>query len=65
MVHDVKPDPRIADYIRQVSEAGVPYVSYSHVTLRRLYSEHGRTVIDKLLSDHWSNLRKTREMNHG
>ena len=46
-------DPRIAAYIAEVDQPGIPYVSFSHVTLMRLYAEHGAKVIDALLDAHF------------
>lgn len=51
-------DPRIADYVRQVSEPGIPYFSYSHKTLWDLYYIHGKDVIDNLLTEHWARQRE-------
>lgn len=51
-------DPRIADYVRQVSEPGVPYISYSHKTLWDLYYIHGKDVINNLLTEHWARQRE-------
>ena len=51
-------DPRIAAYVKEVSQPGIPYISHSHVTLRELYSEHGQKVIDDLLAAHWKGQRK-------
>ena len=51
-------DPRIAAYVAEVSQPGIPYVSNSHGTLHNLYSEHGRQVIDGLLAAHWEEQRK-------
>lgn len=51
-------DPRIAAYVKEVSQPGIPYVSHSHVTLRELYSEHGQQVIDDLLAAHWKEQRE-------
>lgn len=50
------PDPIIADYITELSTNGV--VSYSHVTLSRLYSKHGQEFIDNLLRDYFYEVRK-------
>lgn len=54
-----KPDPRIAAYVAEVSRPGVPYLSTSHLTMGRLYQEHGRCVIDQLLKEYWESLRAT------
>lgn len=51
-------DPRIAAYVKEVSQPGIPYVSNSHGTLRELYYEYGRQVIDDLLAAHWKEQRK-------
>jgi hypothetical protein len=52
-----QPDPIIAAYVAEVSAPGIPYVSTSHVTLSRLYSEHGRARVDALLAEHWAAVR--------
>lgn len=51
-------DPRIAAYVQEVSRPGIPCVSYSHETLRQLYIDHGKQVIDDLLDAHWEEQRK-------
>lgn len=51
-------DPRIAAYVKEVSKPGIPYVSYSHHTLRAMYIEHGKQVVDHLLTEHWANQRE-------
>lgn len=50
-------DERIADYIAEVSQPGIPYISNSHGTLRELYARHGKQVIDQLLEEYWESLR--------
>ena len=50
-------NPIIADYVAEVSQPGIPYVSTSHTTLANLYSRHGRSRIDLLLSLHWAAAR--------
>lgn len=51
-------DPRIAAYVKEVSQPGIPYISNSHGTLRQLYIDHGQQVIDDLLAAHWEEQRK-------
>ena len=51
------PDSHIAVYVAEVSKPGIPYVNHSHVTLARMYDEHGRAVIDNLLDEYWDALR--------
>ena len=51
-------DQRIAAYVAEVSQPGIPHFSTSHITLRNLYSDHGKEVIDQLLSDHWETERQ-------
>jgi hypothetical protein len=46
-------DPRIAAYVAEVEQPGIPYVSTSHIILRHLYGQHGKDVIDALLAAHW------------
>lgn len=47
-----EPDPRIAGYIAEISQPGIPYVSTSHLTLHDLYGMHGRGTVDQLI-DHF------------
>jgi hypothetical protein len=49
----IKPDPRIAAYIDEISQPGIPYVSKSHHKLADLYAEHGRNVVDQLIVDYF------------
>lgn len=53
----VQPDPRIAAYVAEVSQPGIPFVSTSHITLLRLYEQHGKDVIDQLLAEYWAAVR--------
>jgi hypothetical protein len=48
-----KPDPRIAAYVAEVSAPGIPWISTSHVTLRRLWDEHGKATVQGLLQAYW------------
>ena len=48
----VKPDPRIAAYIAEL-EGPAPVVSYSHLTLRALYRQHGQELVENLLEQYW------------
>lgn len=52
------PDPRIAGYVAEISQPGIPYVNSSHLTLYRLYAAHGVKVIDDLLNEHWAAQRR-------
>lgn len=52
-----EPDPRVAEYVREVTEPGVPIYSTSHLTLSALYQVHGQAVVEALLRDHWFKLR--------
>lgn len=52
------PDPRIAAYIAEIETPGIPYFSYSHLTLCRLNGEHGQQAVDALLSDYFLRLRQ-------
>ena len=51
-------DQRIAAYVAEVSQPGIPFISDSHITLRHLYIDHGKEVIDQLLADHWETQRQ-------
>lgn len=48
-----EPDPRIAAYIAEIEQPGIPYVSTSHVTLYNLYREHGEKTINYLLDQYF------------
>lgn len=50
-------DPRIAAYVAEVSQPGIPYVSMSHYVLAELYVLHGEQVINDLLTAHWAEQR--------
>lgn len=50
-------DPRIAAYVAELNQPGIPYVSRSHHTLSRIQSEHGEQVINDLLDAHWDAVR--------
>jgi len=50
-------DYRIAEYVKEVSQPGIPYVNHSHETLCKLYCQYGKQVIDDLLAAHWNNQR--------
>lgn len=47
----IRPDPRIAAYIHELTVETV--VSYSHITLRTLYRLHGQPLIDELVQAHF------------
>lgn len=51
------PDPRISAYVAEISIVGIPYVSRSHVTLLRLYDEHGKAVVEGLLNSYFKACR--------
>ena len=51
-------DQRIAAYVAEVSQPGIPYMNNSHGVLRELYITYGRETIDQLLSDHWATQRQ-------
>ena len=53
MSEEYEIDPRIAGYVAEISKPGIPFISTSHSTLRRLYEAHGHQVIDELLATHW------------
>lgn len=55
----VQPDPRIAEYIKEISQPGIPYVSRSQVILYRLGLEHGHILVQKLLDDYWKAVNAT------
>lgn len=44
---------RLDAYINEVSRPGIPAFSSSHVTLRYLYLDFGKELIDELLAEHW------------
>jgi hypothetical protein len=50
-------DPRIAAYVAEVSQPGIPYVSTSQDRLMELYVIHGEQVINDLLTLYWSEQR--------
>lgn len=50
-------DPRIAAYVAEVSQPGIPYISKSHYSLSELYVVHGEQVINDLLTAHWAEQR--------
>jgi hypothetical protein len=47
-----KPDPRIAAYVAEL-EGPRSVASYSHLTLRALYQQHGQVLIENLLEQYW------------
>lgn len=47
-------DPRIAAYVAEVSQPGMPYVCTSHNSLWELYVMHGKEVINDLLTTYWA-----------
>ena len=55
------PDPRVAGYIAEIEQPGIPYVSYSHTTLLRLYAAHGKDVVNNLISDYFAEVRIWKE----
>lgn len=59
-----EPDPRIAAYVAEVSVAGVPWISTSHLTLRSLYSQHGEALVAVLLKRHWAAMRVWESQQH-
>ena len=52
------PHPSIAKYIREIEQPGIPWISTSHLTLKRLYEEHGAEVIQQRINDYFSEKRK-------
>jgi hypothetical protein len=53
-------DPRIAAYVEEVSQPGIPYVSRSHGTLMHICALHGKQIIEDLLAEHWKQEREKR-----
>lgn len=58
MPNEVKPDPRIAAYIAEIEVPGVPYISRSHETLSKLYSEHGMELVRSLIDAYFKAQRE-------
>lgn len=52
------PDPRIAAYVAEIRAPGIPYVSTSHLTLRRLNDEFGQAVVSALIAVHFAECRR-------
>jgi hypothetical protein len=50
-------DPRIAAYVEQVSQPGIPYVNMSNYGLEELYILYGEKIINDLLTAHWAEQR--------
>lgn len=55
------PDPRIAHYIAEIEQPGIPYVSYSHETLRQLYGTHGKALVEQLIAAYFADVRTEAE----
>lgn len=51
------PDPRIAKYIAQIEQPGIPYVSSSHYTLHELGRVYGHELIASLVKDYFERKR--------
>jgi len=52
---------RVKAYVEELKTDSV--VSYSHITLRRLYGEFGREAVDAELEKYWEAEREARAIN--
>ena len=54
------PDSRIAAYIAEIEQPGIPYVSTRHNTLHALNVAHGRAYITNLINQYFAEVRDWR-----
>lgn len=59
-----QPDPRIAAYVAELSQPGVPYVNTTHLTRYRLVVQHGAETVQRLLDEYFEAERRERLAGH-